>query len=71
MNRYIDFYYFCDQHETMESLMQRGEKIDDLVAKSDQLSDQSKTFYKQVINFFKYFSRKFNCCKYTFKEIFF
>jgi len=35
-------------HETMESLMQRGEKIDDLVAKSDQLSDQSKTFYKQA-----------------------
>ena len=29
--------------------MQRGEKIDDLVAKSDQLSDQSKMFYKQVI----------------------
>ena len=28
--------------------MQRGEKIDDLVAKSDQLSDQSKMFYKQV-----------------------
>jgi len=35
-------------HETMESLMQRGEKIDDLVAKSDQLSDQSKMFYKQA-----------------------
>jgi len=35
-------------HETMESLMQRGEKIDDLVAKSDQLSDQSKHFYKQA-----------------------
>jgi len=35
-------------HETMESLMQRGEKIDDLVAKSDQLSDQSKMFYKKA-----------------------
>nr|CAB3267829.1 synaptobrevin homolog YKT6-like [Phallusia mammillata] len=35
-------------HETMESLMQRGEKLDDLVEKSNQLSIQSKTFYKQA-----------------------
>lgn len=35
-------------HETMESLMQRGEKLDDLVSKSDQLSDQSKMFYKNA-----------------------
>jgi len=35
-------------HETMESLMQRGENLDNLVTKSDQLSDQSKQFYKQA-----------------------
>ncbi|XP_076814415.1 synaptobrevin homolog YKT6-like [Clavelina lepadiformis] len=35
-------------HGTMESLLQRGEKLDDLVAKSDALSLQSKTFYKQA-----------------------
>ncbi|XP_009859212.2 synaptobrevin homolog YKT6-like isoform X1 [Ciona intestinalis] len=35
-------------HGTMESLLQRGEKLDDLVAKSDQLSSQSKMFYKQI-----------------------
>ncbi|KAL2912641.1 palmitoyltransferase [Polyrhizophydium stewartii] len=33
-------------HKTMESLLQRGEKLDDLVARSDQLSAQSKMFYK-------------------------
>ena len=33
-------------HKTMESLLQRGEKLDDLVAKSDALSAQSKMFYK-------------------------
>ena len=34
------------QHKTMESLLQRGEKLDDLVARSDALSAQSKLFYK-------------------------
>ena len=33
----------------MESLLNRGEKLDDLVAKSDELNLQSKTFYTQVI----------------------
>jgi hypothetical protein len=33
---------------TMSSLLERGEKIDDLVAKSDGLSAQSKMFYTQV-----------------------
>ena len=33
-------------HKTMDSLLQRGEKLDDLVARSDQLSAQSKMFYK-------------------------
>lgn len=32
-------------HKTIESVLQRGEKIDDLVEKSDGLSAQSKVFY--------------------------
>lgn len=35
-------------HQTIESLLERGEKIDSLVAKSDNLSAQSKMFYTQV-----------------------
>ncbi|KAG0650466.1 Synaptobrevin [Hyphodiscus hymeniophilus] len=35
-------------HKTIESVMQRGEKIDDLVAKSEGLSAQSKMFYTQA-----------------------
>lgn len=31
---------------TIENLLKRGEKLDDLVAKSDDLSAQSKLFYK-------------------------
>ena len=34
-------------HKTIESVLQRGEKIDDLVAKSDGLSAQSKMFYSK------------------------
>ena len=34
-------------HKTIESVLQRGEKIDDLVAKSDGLSSQSKMFYRE------------------------
>lgn len=30
----------------MEALLERGEKLDDLVERSDQLSSQSKMFYK-------------------------
>jgi len=33
-------------HNTIESVLERGEKLDDLVAKSEGLSMQSKTFYK-------------------------
>lgn len=33
-------------HGTITSLLNRGEKLDDLVAKSDDLSAQSKVFYK-------------------------
>ncbi|KAI0596452.1 putative snare protein [Biscogniauxia sp. FL1348] len=35
-------------HKTIENVLQRGEKIDDLVAKSDGLSNQSKMFYQQA-----------------------
>jgi synaptobrevin family protein YKT6 len=35
-------------HKTIESVLERGEKIDSLVAKSDNLSFQSKAFYGQV-----------------------
>lgn len=34
--------------QTIESVLERGEKIDNLVAKSDGLSAQSKMFYTQV-----------------------
>lgn len=43
-------------HKTMDSLLQRGEKLDDLVTKSDMLSSQSKMFYKT--------SKKTNSCCY-------
>ncbi|XP_055889089.1 synaptobrevin homolog YKT6-like isoform X1 [Biomphalaria glabrata] len=32
-------------HNTIEAVLQRGEKLDDLVEKSEGLSQQSKTFY--------------------------
>ena len=35
-------------HKTIESVLERGEKIDSLVAKSDGLSAQSKMFYNQA-----------------------
>lgn len=43
-------------HKTIESVLQRGEKIDDLVAKSDGLSAQSKMFYQQA-------KKQNSCCK--------
>ncbi|KAL1919963.1 uncharacterized protein VTP21DRAFT_1895 [Calcarisporiella thermophila] len=33
-------------HKTIESVLQRGERLDTLVERSDQLSNQSKMFYK-------------------------
>jgi len=33
-------------HKTIESVLQRGEKLDNLVDRSNQLSAQSKMFYK-------------------------
>ncbi|ORX80672.1 synaptobrevin-like protein ykt6, partial [Basidiobolus meristosporus CBS 931.73] len=41
-------------HKTIESVLQRGEKIDSLVERSDELSTQSKMFYKTA--------RKTNSC---------
>ena len=36
-------------HKTIEAVLERGEKIDDLVAKSDGLSAQSKMFYSALL----------------------
>lgn len=42
-------------HKTIESVLERGEKIDSLVEKSDGLSAQSKMFYsKHLLYFMKY-----------------
>ncbi|OAL35135.1 hypothetical protein AYO20_05612 [Fonsecaea nubica] len=35
-------------HKTIQSVLERGEKIDSLVAKSDGLSAQSRIFYQQA-----------------------
>ncbi|KAG5192655.1 soluble NSF attachment protein receptor [Tribonema minus] len=35
-------------HKTIESVLERGVKLDDLVDRSDSLSRQSKMFYKQA-----------------------
>ena len=35
-------------YKTIDAVLQRGEKLDDLVDKSAALSQQSKMFYKQV-----------------------
>ncbi|ORY84364.1 snare Ykt6 [Protomyces lactucae-debilis] len=35
-------------HKTIDSVLQRGEKLEDLVARSDQLSAQSKMFARQA-----------------------
>jgi len=41
-------------HQTIDNLLERGEKLDSLVERSDDLSKQSKMFYKQA--------RKTNSC---------
>jgi synaptobrevin family protein YKT6 len=41
-------------HQTIDNLLERGEKLDNLVERSDDLSRQSKMFYKQA--------RKTNSC---------
>ncbi len=35
-------------HNTIDSVLQRGEKLEDLVERSNELSMQSKHFYKQA-----------------------
>ncbi|CAH1767140.1 12443_t:CDS:2, partial [Entrophospora sp. SA101] len=35
-------------NKTIETLLQRGEKLDDLIDKSQEISFQSKAFYKQA-----------------------
>ena len=35
-------------HKNMNDLLERGEKIDDLVDKSDHLSSNAKRFHKQA-----------------------
>ncbi len=45
------------KHSTIESVLQRGEKLDDLVSKSEDLGLQSKAFYTTA--------KKTNaCCSY-------
>jgi synaptobrevin family protein YKT6 len=34
--------------ETLEKILDRGQKLDDLVSRSDELSEQSKMFYKSA-----------------------
>jgi len=42
-------------HSTIETVLQRGEKLEDLVERSGELSAQSKLFYKQA-------KRANSCC---------
>ena len=35
-------------HKTIDSVLERGTKLDSLVERSDDLSRQSKMFYKQA-----------------------
>lgn len=42
-------------HQSIEGVLQRGEKLEDLVEKSGELSSQSKLFYKQA-------KRANSCC---------
>ncbi|VDM16907.1 unnamed protein product [Hydatigera taeniaeformis] len=42
-------------HQTLETLIERGEKLDDLVIKSEDLSSQSKLFYQTVNTLLMFF----------------
>ncbi|KAH9286541.1 Synaptobrevin -like protein YKT6 [Echinococcus granulosus] len=44
-------------HQTLETLIERGEKLDDLVSKSEDLSSQSKLFYQTA-------KKTNSCCKF-------
>ena len=37
-------------HKTIESVLERGQRLDDIVAKSEDLSMASQMFYKQARN---------------------
>ena len=37
-----------EQHKTIDAVLERGVKLDELVERSNDLSSQSKLFYKQV-----------------------
>ena len=41
----------CLQHRNIDAVLNRGEKIDVLVDRSNDLNTQSKLFYKQVCVF--------------------
>jgi len=50
----------CLQHRTLEAVLDRGEKLDDLVEKSEELSLHSKAFYTTVIlSVYLYLSKHF------------
>lgn len=53
-NHFSDALTSILQHNTIEAVLERGEKLDDLVSKSEGLSIQSKAFYKTA--------RKTNSC---------
>ena len=50
----VDVALTIDKILTIDNILERGEKLDDLVARSDELSATSKQFYKQA--------RKTNSC---------
>jgi hypothetical protein len=51
-------FMYGSQHKTIESVLQRGEKLDNLVERSTALSAQSKMFYKTAkkVHIFTLFS---------------
>lgn len=53
---FTDNYPFLLQYNTIDQVLERGQKLDDLIERSESLSSQSKTFYKTA--------KKHNqCCK--------
>lgn len=57
------------QHKTIESVLERGEKLDNLVERSNALSAQSKMFYKTAKKVCQHFltltSAKFVLCRHV------
>lgn len=50
------------QHKTIESVLERGEKLDNLVERSNALSAQSKMFYKTT-------KKQNSCCVYVLRPV--